>query len=145
LSEGEIQKMVKDAEVNAAEDHRRVELVNARNQGEATVHSVRKSLAEHGDKLGDEDKGRIDDAIRALEEALKGEDKAEIDKRSAELATASQKLGEMMYAKMQAEQGDAAGAAGAAGAGAAGAGAGAEARRKDEDVVDADFKEVRRG
>jgi molecular chaperone DnaK len=145
LSEGEIQKMVKDAEVNAAEDHRRVELVNARNQGEATVHSVRKSLAEHGDKLGDEDKGRIDDAIRALEEALKGEDKAEIDKRSAELATASQKLGEMMYAKMQAEQGDAAAAAAGAAAAGAGAGAGGEARRKDEDVVDADFKEVRRG
>jgi TPR repeat protein len=107
LSEAEIQKMVKDAEINAAEDHKRVELVNARNQGEAMVHSVRKSLTEHGDKIGDEDKGRIDDAIKALEEAVKGEDKEAIDKRTAELATASQKLGELMYAKMQAEQGDA--------------------------------------
>jgi molecular chaperone DnaK len=151
LSEAEIQKMVKDAEINAAEDHKRVELVNARNQGEAMVHSVRKSLTEYGDKIGDEDKGRIDDAVKALEEALKGEDKDAIDKRTAELATASQKLGELMYAKMQAEQGDAAGATGAAGgaggAGAAGGGAGAagDARRKDDDVVDADFREVKRG
>jgi molecular chaperone DnaK len=144
LSEGEIQKMVKDAEVNAAEDHKRVELANARNQAEAMAHSVKKSLTEYGEQIGAEDKGRIDDAIKALEESVKGEDKAEIESRTAALATAAQKIGELMAAKMQAEQG-AAGAAGAAG-GPGAAASGPEARKPaDDDVVDADFKEVKRG
>ncbi|MBU6273216.1 MAG: Hsp70 family protein, partial [Betaproteobacteria bacterium] len=144
LSEAEIQKMVKDAEVNAAEDHKRVELANARNQAEAMAHSVKKSLTEYGEQIGAEDKGRIDDAIKALEESIKGEDKAEIESRTAALATAAQKIGELMAAKMQAEQG-AAGAAGAAGGPGAAAG-GPEARKPaDDDVVDADFKEVKRG
>jgi molecular chaperone DnaK len=144
LSEGEIQKMVKDAEVNAAEDHKRVELANARNQAEAMTHSVKKSLTEYGEQIGAEDKGRIDDAIKALEESVKGEDKAEIESRTAALATAAQKIGELMAAKMQAEQG-AAGAAGAAG-GPGAAASGPEARKPaDDDVVDADFKEVKRG
>ncbi len=144
LSEAEIQNMVKDAEVNAAEDHRRVELANARNQAEAMVHSVKKSLTEYGDQIGDE-KGKIDDAVKALEEALKGEDKDAIEAKTAALGTASQKLGELMYAKMQAEQG-AGGAAGAAGAAAGGpAGTAGEAKQANDDVVDADFKEVKRG
>jgi molecular chaperone DnaK len=141
LSEGEIDKMVKDAEANAADDHKRRELVEARNQADALVHSVKKSLAEYGDKVDAEEKGRIEDALKAAEESLKSEDKEEIEAKSNALMQASQKLGEMMYAKMQAEQG-----AGAAAGGPQESGAGAsEAKRpKEDDVVDADFKEVKR-
>ncbi|MGE0806188.1 MAG: molecular chaperone DnaK [Burkholderiaceae bacterium] len=146
LSEAEIQKMVQDAEANADEDRKRVELTNARNQADALVHSVKKSLVEYGDKIDAGEKGKIEDAIKAAEEALKSDDKAEIEAKSNALMTASQKLGELMMAKMQAEAGAQAGAAGA-GAGAAGGAAGADAgsaRAKDDDVVDADFKEVKR-
>ncbi|MBX3590680.1 MAG: molecular chaperone DnaK [Burkholderiaceae bacterium] len=138
LTEAEIQKMVKDAEANAAEDHKRVELTNARNQADALVHSVKKSLAEYGDKIDAGEKSKIEDALKAAEESLKSDDKAEIEAKTNALMTASQKLGELMYAKAQAEGGaQAAGAAGPEGAG--------EAKRpKDDDVVDADFKEVKR-
>ncbi len=140
LSEAEIQNMVKDAEANAAEDHKRFELATARNQADALVHSVQKSLAEYGDKIDAGEKAKIEEALKAAEESLKSDDKDDIEAKSAALMTASQKLGELMYAQTQAEQG----AAGAAdGGGASGAG---EARRaKDDDVVDADFKEVKRG
>jgi molecular chaperone DnaK len=146
LSEAEIQKMVKDAEANAADDKKRVELANARNQAEGLVHSVKKSLTEYGDKIDAAEKGRIEDAVKAVEEALKSENKDDIEAKSTALMTASQKLGEIMYAKMQAE-GAAAGAGGEPGADGAQAGAqpGAQARAKDDDVVDADFKEVKRG
>jgi len=138
LTEAEIQKMVKDAEANAAEDHKRVELTNARNQADALVHSVKKSLAEYGDKIDAGEKSKIEDALKAAEESLKSDDKAEIEAKTNALMTASQKLGELMYAKAQAEGGaQAAGAAGPEGA--------SEAKRpKDDDVVDADFKEVKR-
>ena len=82
LSEDEIQKMVKDAELNAAEDKKKVEVVQARNQGEAMVHSVQKSLAEHGDKLEAGEKEKIEASIKDLEEALKGEDKAAIEEKT---------------------------------------------------------------
>ena len=141
LTEAEIQAMVKDAEVNAAEDHKRVELANARNQAEALVHSVKKSLTEYGDQIAAEEKGRIDDAVKALEEALKGEDKEEIEAKSTALGTVSQKLGELLYATRPAEPG----AAGGAGASAAPGGPAGDAKRADDDVVDADFKEVKRG
>ncbi len=138
LTEDEIQKMVRDAESNAEEDKRMKELAEARNQGDALVHSTRKSLTEYGDKLDAGEKEKIEAAIKDLEAALKGNDKAEIDAKAAALATASQKLGEKMYADMQAQ------AAGAAGGADAGAGAGAsEAKQKEDDVVDADFKEVK--
>ncbi|TXL66158.1 molecular chaperone DnaK [Zeimonas arvi] len=134
LSEDEIRKMVQDAEANAEEDHKRVELAQARNQADALVHSVKKSLAEHGEKIDADEKAKIEDAIMAAEQALKGDDKAEIEEKSNALMTASQKLGEMMYADMQKAAGEAGGAEGAT-----------EARRaKDDDVVDADFKEVKR-
>ena len=138
LSEAEIDKMVQDAEANAADDHKRRELADARNQGDSLVHSVKKSLTEYGDKIEADEKAKIEEALKAAEESLKSEDKDEIQAKSNELMQVSQKLGELMYAKMQAEQG--AGAAGQPGdAGAA------EARRaKDDDVVDADFKEVKR-
>ena len=140
LSEAEIEKMVKDAELNAAEDARKLELVQARNQGEALVHSVKKSVSEHGDKLDAPEKEKIEAALKELEESLKGEDKADIDAKTEALMTASQKLGEKMYGDAQAA---AAGAAGAAGA-TEGAAPKSEARADDDNVVDADFKEVKK-
>ena len=137
LSEAEIQQMVKDAELNAAEDKRKLEIVQARNQGDATVHSVRKSLAEHGDKLDAGEKGKIEAAIKDLEEALKGEDKAAIESKTETLMTASQKLGEKMYAEAQA-------AAQAAGAGAAPGAQAGGAAAADDNVVDAEVKEVKK-
>ncbi|HEX5312270.1 molecular chaperone DnaK [Aquabacterium sp.] len=138
LSEDEIQKMVKDAELNAAEDKKKLELVQAKNQGDGMVHSVRKSLTEYGDKLDAGEKEKIEAAIKDVEEALKGEDKDDIEAKTNALMTASQKLGEKMYADMQAAQG-------AAGAEGAGAQAGAEqAKPADDNVVDAEFKEVKK-
>jgi molecular chaperone DnaK len=138
LSEDEIQKMVKDAELNAADDKKKLEIVQARNQGEAMVHSVKKSLGEHGESLDAGEKEKIETAIKDLEEALKGEDKAAIEEKTNTLMTASQKLGEKMYADAQA-------AAGAAG-GATGAPEGAQAASgpADDNVVDAEVKEVKK-
>ncbi len=141
ISEEEIQKMVKDAELNAAEDKKKLELVQARNQGEALVHSVRKSLTEYGDKLEAGEKEKIEAALKEVEEALKGEDKAQIEEKTNALMTASQKLGEKMYADMQQAQ-----AAQAAGGGAEQApGAGAASAPADDNVVDAEVKEVKKG
>ncbi|MEN2386605.1 molecular chaperone DnaK [Comamonas sp. A7-5] len=139
LSEEEIQNMVKDAELNAADDKKKLELVTAKNQGEAAVHSVNKSLAEHGDKLDAAEKGAIETAVKELEEALKGEDKDAIDAKTTALMTASQKLGEKMYADAQA----AGGAEATAAAAAASAGASASAAA-DDNVVDAEVKEVKK-
>ena len=138
LSEEEIQQMIKDAEVNAAEDKKKLELIQARNQGEAAVHSVRKSLGEHGDKLEAAEKDAIEAAIKELEEALKGEDKEAIDAKTTALMTASQKLGEKVYAQAQAE------AAAAGGADAAQASSGQAAGANDDDIVDAEVKEVKK-
>ncbi len=137
LSEDEIQKMVKDAELNAEEDKKKVALVQARNQGEAAVHSVRKSLSEHGDKLEAGEKENIEAASKELEEALKGEDQAAIDAKTDALMTASQKLGEKVYADMQAQQASAGASAGATDAGGA-------AKPADDNVVDAEVKEVKK-
>jgi molecular chaperone DnaK len=136
LSEEEIQKMVKDAELYADEDKKLKELADARNQGDGLVHSTRKALTEYGDKLDAGEKEKIEAAIKELEEALKGNDKSAIDDKVSTLSTAAQKLGEKMYADMQAQQ-QAAAAGGSAGASAA------EGKAKEEDVVDADFKEVK--
>ncbi|MFH0128889.1 molecular chaperone DnaK [Variovorax sp. VaC1] len=138
LSEDEIQKMVKDAEINAADDKKKLEIVQARNQGEAMVHSVKKSLGEHGASLEAAEKDAIETAIKDLEEVLKGEDKAAIEEKTNTLMTASQKLGEKMYAESQA----AAGASAASGPGGAEASASAQA---DDNVVDAEVKEVKKG
>jgi molecular chaperone DnaK len=134
LSEDEINKMVADAEANAEEDRKRIELVQARNAGEAMSHSVRKSLEEHGDKLEADEKSKIEEALKVLDAALKTDDKADIEEKTDHLMKASQKLGEKVYADANA----AAAAAGAAGADQQGSDA------KAEDVVDADFKEVKR-
>jgi molecular chaperone DnaK len=141
LSDEEIERMVKDAEVNAAEDHRIAELAVARNQAEALIHSTRKSLTEYGDKLEAEEKEAIEKAIADLEETLKEGDKEAIDAKVEALGVASQKLGEKMYADAQAAGGPEAAAAAAA-AGAAGASAGAAAA--DDNVVDAEVKEVKK-
>ncbi|MBO1111742.1 molecular chaperone DnaK [Bordetella petrii] len=131
LSEDEIQRMVKDAEANAEEDHRVAELAQARNQADALVHATRKSLTEYGEKLEVSEKEAIEGAIKELEDVLKDGDKAAIDAKVEALSTASQKLGEKMYADMQASQ-------------AAQQQAADEAKPVDENVVDADFKEVKR-
>jgi molecular chaperone DnaK len=144
LSEEEIQKMVKDAELNAADDKKKLELVQARNQGEALVHSVKKSLTEYGDKLDAGEKEKIEASLKEMEEALKGEDKEAIEAKSSALMTASQKLGEKMYADMQATQ-----AAQAAGGGAGQdnvpGDAASSGKPADDNVVDAEVKEVKKG
>ena len=129
LSDEEIEKMVKDAELNADEDKKKVEMVQARNQAEAMINSVKKSVTEHGDKLDEAEKTAIDDATKALEEALKGEDKDDIEAKTTALMTASQKLGEKMYADMQAEQATE---------------QAAESKAGDDDIVDAEVKEVKK-
>ncbi|MCK6392188.1 molecular chaperone DnaK [Zoogloea sp.] len=134
LSDDEIQRMVRDAEAHAEEDKKAHELVDARNQLDTLVHSVKKALAEHGDKIGD-DKAKIEAAIAEAEEAIKSGDKAAIDAKSEALGAVSQKLGEHIYAQAQAEA--AGGAAGGAGASAGGA------KANDPDVVDAEFTEVK--
>jgi molecular chaperone DnaK len=140
LSEEEIQKMVKDAEINAADDKKKLELVQARNEAEANAHSVKKSLGEYGDKLDAGEKEKIEAAIKEVEDALKSDDKDAIKAKSEALMTASQKLGEKMYADMQAKQA----AEGGAGAEAAPEQA-ASAKPADDNVVDAEVKEVKKG
>ena len=145
LTEDEIQNMVKDAELNAAEDKKKLELVQAKNQGDGLVHSVRKSLTEYGDKLEADEKDKIEAAIKDVEESLKGEDKDDIEAKTNALMTASQKLGEKMYADMQAAQGAAGADGAAAGAqGAQGAPGSEQAKPADDNVVDAEFKEVKK-
>ncbi len=134
LSEEEIQRMVKDAEANAEEDKKLRELVDTRNQCDAMIHSVKKSLTEYGDKIGADDKAKIEAALKDAEEALKGEDKDAIEAKTQALAQAAQKLGEEMQKAQQAQ--------GAA----PGSEAKAEAGKKDDgNVVDAEFEEVKDG
>ena len=139
LSEAEIQQMVKDAELNAEDDRKKVEFVQAKNSAEAMVHSVKKSLVEYGEKLEASEKEKIELAIKEMEEALKSDDKAAIESKNAALMEASQKLGEKMYADMQSTQG-----AGGESAGAAGAQQ-AQPKPADDNVVDAEVKEVKKG
>ncbi len=122
LSEADIQKMVKDAEANAAEDKKRREAVDAKNHADALVHSTEKALAEHGSKVGESERRAIEDAVSDLKEALKGDDAEAIKAKTNTLAQASMKLGEAMY-KQQAESDAAKDAA-------------------KDDVVDAEFTEV---
>ena len=129
LSEDEIQRMVKDAEANAEEDKKLHELVQARNHADTMVHSVKKSLSEHGDKLPADEKAKIEEALKEAEEALKGDDKEAIEAKTEALMTASHKLAEMMYAQTQGD---------------AQPGAQPEAAKADDgNVVDAEFEEVK--
>jgi molecular chaperone DnaK len=145
LTEAEIEKMVKDAEVNAAEDKKKLELVTARNQGEALVHSVRKSLTDFGDKVDAAEKTKIEAAIKELEETLKSEDKAEIEARTNALMQVSHKLAEQMYAAQQGAAGAGAGAQAGAGPEAAGGASSSSRPANDDNVVDAEVKEVKKG
>ncbi|RXZ38521.1 molecular chaperone DnaK [Oxalobacteraceae bacterium CAVE-383] len=135
LSEDEIQKMVQDAEANAESDRKLVALATSRNQGEALLHSTRKSLEEHGGKLDANEKSDIESALAQLETALKGDDKEAIDNATATVSGKAQKLGEKMYAAQdQAQtqnQGSDAGGGGGGG------------NPPPDDVVDAEFKEVK--
>ncbi|HCX81507.1 MAG TPA: molecular chaperone DnaK [Rhodoferax sp.] len=140
LSEDEIQQMVKDAELNAADDKKKLELVQAKNEADANVHSVKKSLTEYGDKLEAAEKSVIEAAIKDLEDTLKGDDKDAIKAKSDALMAASQKLGEKMYADMQAKQ-----AAEGGEQPAADQGAQASKPADDDNVVDAEVKEVKKG
>ncbi|NGO51251.1 molecular chaperone DnaK [Allomesorhizobium camelthorni] len=128
LSDADIEKMVKDAEVNAESDKKRRALVEARNQAEALVHSSEKSLKEYGDKVSEADRTAISDAIAALKTAAEGDDVAEIEAKSQSLAEVSMKLGQAMYEASQKE--------------AAEADAAADAAKDGADVVDADFEEI---
>ncbi|MGH9650717.1 MAG: Hsp70 family protein, partial [Terriglobales bacterium] len=134
LTEQEIQRMVKDAEENAEEDRKAHELVDARNQCDHMVHAVRKSLKEHGDKVGADEKEKIEAALKEAEEALKSEDKAAIEAKTQALAQAGHKLAEQVYkeeqAKQQAQQ--------------AGGEKTADAAKKEEgNVMDAEYTEVK--
>ena len=133
LDESEIQRMVKDAEAHAEEDKKAMELVSARNQCDALVHSVQKSLKEYGDKISADEKSKIEAALKEAEDALKSGDKESIEAKTQALATTSQKLGEQMYAQEQAKQ-QAAGAEGKADAG---------SKKDDDNVVDAEYEEVK--
>ncbi len=135
LSEEEIQRMVKDAEAHAEEDKKAHEMVDARNQCDAMVHSIKKSLAEHGDKLSAEEKSAIEAAVTEAETALQGTDKEAIEAKTEALTQAAQKLGEKVYAESQAASGAAGGAADAGGA--------SQAKADEGDVVDAEFTEVK--
>jgi molecular chaperone DnaK len=136
LTEAEIQQMVKDAELNAADDKKKLELIQTKNEADANIHSVKKSLTEYGDKLDAGEKEKIEAAIKDLEAVIKSDDKEGIATKSAALMTASQKLGEKVYADMQAKEA-------AQGAAAAGPAEGAQAA--DDNVVDAEVKEVKKG
>ncbi len=129
LSEAEIEQMVRDAEAHAEEDKKAAELVQARNQADGMIHTTKKSLADYGDKIDAAEKEKIEAAIKAVEEAIQGDDKEKIDSATQELMAASQKIGEMMYA--DAQQGAAGGAEQAA-----------EQPARD-DVIDAEYSEVK--
>ena len=133
LSDAEIAQMVTDAETHAEEDRKARELVDARNQGEAMIHGVRKSISELGDKIEASEKSDIETAVVELETALQGDDVAAIGEKTQALTAVSHKLAEQMYAQANAE-GDDAQADGDGGADAAAKG--------DDDVVDAEFEEV---
>jgi molecular chaperone DnaK len=137
LSEDEIQRMVKDAEAHAEEDKKALELVNSRNQLEALVHSVKKSLTEYGDKIDADEKSKIEAALKDAEEALKSGDKEAMDAKAQTLGQVSQKLGEKMYADAQAAAGNAGGSGEQQAAGAK--------KEDDSNVVDAEFTEVKDG
>ena len=131
LSDEEIEKMVKDAEVNKDEDKKKRESVDARNQADTLIHSTEKNLKEHGAKVSDADKKAIEDASTDLKEAIKGTDTEEIKKKTETLAQASMKLGEAIYKSQEKKEGSPQD------------GDNNDETKKDDNVVDADFEEVK--
>jgi molecular chaperone DnaK len=138
LSEEEIRKLVKDAEAHTEEDKKKKELIEARNQADAMAYSVEKNIKEFGEKISAAEKTRIEEAIAKVKKAIEGDNLSEITSAQEELTNASHKLAEAMYAKSS-EPHAGAGAKGAAAGEKAGAGAG----KKEDDVVDADFEDVK--
>ncbi len=132
LSDDEVDKMVKDAEAHAAEDKEKKALVEAKNHGEALIHSSEKTLSELGDKVSDADRSAVEAAVAELKTALEGEDAAAIEEKTNALAQVAMKLGEALYKEQQA----------AAGGEEAAPGGDGEAKASGDDVVDADFEEV---
>ncbi len=130
LSDDEVENMVKDAESNAEADKARRAAVEARNQGEAMIHQTEKQLSEHGDKVDEETKASIESAVAGLREVLDGDDAEAITAKTQELVQASLKLGEAVY---QTENADPE----------AGGEASDDTQGKDDDIVDADFEEVK--
>jgi molecular chaperone DnaK len=137
LSKEEIDRLVKDAEMHAEEDHKKRELVEARNHADALIYSTERSIKDLGDKVDSGTKTKVEEAIEKLRKSMEGDDANEIRRLSEELTNASHKLAEAMY--QQASQAE--GQREAAGAGSAGGGA--SASKPEEDVVDADFEEVK--
>jgi molecular chaperone DnaK len=137
LSEEEIERMVRDAEANAEDDKKAVELVTARNQLDTLIHSTNKSMKEYGEQLSNEEKAAIEAALKEAEAVVKENDKDAIEAKTEALATAAQKLGEKMYATEQAKAG------GDAGCGSCGSDQPCGDHKKDDDVVDAEFTEVK--
>ena len=132
LSDEEIDQMVKDAEAHSADDKKFEELITARNTADGLVHATKKTLEEAGDKASDEEKESINNAVAALEEAIKGDDLAEIEAKTKGLTEASTGLAQKMYEE-QAQAGEAA----------AGAEADNSESSADSDAVDAEFEEVK--
>jgi molecular chaperone DnaK len=148
LSEEEVEQMKKDADSHAEEDKKARELIDKRNQADALAYNVQRTLSEHGEKLAEDDRNRIETALKEVQEALEGEDIGRIDKAREALEQASHSLAQMLYQQQQAEAGQQAGpgAGPEAGAGAAGpgpqeaAGGEGEAGGSDEDVIDAEYE-----
>jgi molecular chaperone DnaK len=136
LSDDEIQRMVQDAAAHAEEDKRAHDLVSARNDCDGMIHATRKALKEYGDKIGADDKDKIEAAIKEAEEAIKSDDKERIEAKAQALASASQKLGEAMYAQ-QAAGGQPGPQPGNGGEGSS------NGKASEADVVDAEFTEVK--
>jgi molecular chaperone DnaK len=139
LSEAEIEKLVKDAEVHAEEDKRRKELIEARNQADSMVYSVEKNIKEFGDKVDAAEKAKIEEAITKAKKALEGDDIEAIKKTQEELMSVSHKLAEAMYAKTSGGQGG----PGADGGAQQQSGNEQTSGKKNDDVVDADFEDVK--
>ena len=141
LTESEIQKLVKEAELHAEDDKRKKDLIEARNQADALAYSVEKNLKEMGDKVDAAEKSKIDEAISNLKKAIEGDSASEIRSAQEQLTSISHKLAEAMYAKASAQHGGEQADA-HAGAGGASADTGRSAKSPDDEVVDADFEEV---
>ncbi|GJL70936.1 MAG: chaperone protein DnaK [Nitrosomonas sp.] len=141
LSDDEVERMVKDAEAHAEEDHKAFELVSSRNQCDAMIHSVKKSLAEHGDKLEGDEKSKIETALKDAEEAIKSNDKETIEAKTQALTEASHKLAEKMYSQDQAQQAqhESAGAESSSSSSSSDKGE----KTVEGEVVDAEFEEVK--
>ncbi len=138
LSDEEVDRMVKDAEANAEEDHKKFELVSSRNQCDAMIHSVKKSLSEHGEQLDDEEKSNIETALKDAEEALKSDNKDDIDEKTKALTEASHKLAEKMYQQQEQQTQDAQSDTGSSSDGSG-------EKPVEGEVVDAEFEEVKKG